>query len=265
MHRRDVLKWAGLGALVSLSPTLALAAGNAPSPKLLVLIELKGGNDGLNTVIPYADPAYYAARPKLAIAREQVLQLDEHTGLHPAMAPLMPLWQGGSLALVQGVGYPKPNLSHFRSIEIWDTASDSDTVLQTGWLTRQFAALPLPADFVADGVTVGSQDLGPLDGGARALVLQSTDTFVRQARLANDMTVGSDNAALAHLLKVEADVRLAAKGLSAGGSLQTVFPDNGFGPADAGEFRYPRQSAPDSGAFAGRAGPRAGRDAGCLA
>lgn len=229
MNRRDFLKLGGLGALTAVSPTLAFAAGNAADPRLLILIELKGGNDGLNTVVPYADSAYYAARPKLAIAREQVLQLDDRAGLHPAMAPLMPLWQDGRLAVVQGVGYPKPNLSHFRSIEIWDTASDSDTVLQTGWLTRQFAAQPLPADYVADGVAVGSPELGPFDGGARALVLQSTDTFVRQAKLANDAAMGAGNAALAHLLKVEADIRLAAKGLASGGSLQTSFPDNGFG------------------------------------
>lgn len=229
MHRRDFLKLGGLGALVALSPTLAFAAGGNPDPRLLILIELKGGNDGLNAVVPYADPAYYAARPKIAIAREQVLQLDERSGFNPALSPLMPLWADGRLAVVQGVGYPRPNLSHFRSIEIWDTASDSDVTLQTGWLTRQFAAQPLPAGFVADGVAVGSPELGPLDGGARALVLQSTESFVRQAKLANDAAAGAENAALAHLLKVESDIRQAAKGLSAGGALQTTFPDNGFG------------------------------------
>ncbi|MBV8657800.1 MAG: DUF1501 domain-containing protein [Burkholderiales bacterium] len=230
MLRRDFLKLGGLGTLAALSPTVAFAAGNEASPKLLILVELKGGNDGLNTVIPYTDSRYYELRPKLAIAREQVLQLDSYMGLHPALSPLMPLWQDKHLAIVQGLGYPKPNLSHFRSIEIWDTASDSDVTLQTGWLTRQFTAKPLPTGFVADGVAVGSPELGPLDGGARALVLQSTDAFVRQAKLANDAANGAPNAALAHLLKVEGDIRLAAKGLSGGGAnLQTAFPDNGFG------------------------------------
>ena len=90
--------------------------------KLLVLVELKGGNDGLNTLVPYADPAYYALRPKIAIARDQVVQLSDRAGLHPSLAPLLPLWNEGELAVLQGVGYPEPNLSHFRSIEIWDTA-----------------------------------------------------------------------------------------------------------------------------------------------
>ncbi|HEY9103162.1 DUF1501 domain-containing protein [Chitinimonas sp.] len=229
MDRRSFLRLGGLAAMGSLAPTVAYAAAAEASPKLLVMIELKGGNDGLNTVVPYSDANYYALRPRLAIAREQVLQLDERTGLNPALQALMPLWQGGRLAVVQGLGYPKPNLSHFRSIEIWDTASDSDTVLQTGWLSRQFAARPLPPGYVSDGIAVGSPDLGPLDGGARALVLQSPDAFVRQARLAVDMGGGKVNAALAHLYKVEDDIRTAAKGLSVGGNLTTTFPDHGFG------------------------------------
>ena len=112
---------------------------------LLVLIELKGGNDGLNTLVPFADPAYYALRPKLAIARDAVVPLSDRAGLHPSLAPLLPLWNAGELAVLQGVGYPAPNLSHFRSIEIWDTASKSEEYLQEGWLTRTFATAPTAA------------------------------------------------------------------------------------------------------------------------
>src|SRR5438067_13374867 len=90
---------------------------------LLVLVELKGGNDGLNTLVPYTDAAYYALRPKLAIARDQVVQLSDRVGLHPALAPLAAFWRERELAVLQGVGYAAPNLPHFRSIEIWDTAS----------------------------------------------------------------------------------------------------------------------------------------------
>lgn len=230
MQRRDFLKLGSLAALTGLTPTVAFAASpTTASTRLLVLIELKGGNDGLNTVVPYTDTIYYEQRPKIAIARDQVLQLDDRFGLNPALQALIPLWQAGRVAVVQGLGYPKPNLSHFRSIEIWDTASDSDTVLQTGWLTRQFIAKPLPAGFVTDGIAVGSPDLGPLDGGARALVLQSADAFVRQAKLAGDMGSGMSNLALAHLLKVEDDIRVAARGLAGGGVLTTTFPDSGFG------------------------------------
>ncbi len=169
MDRRRFLK---LAASVRRSPALApaLAAtsafGAAPAGadyrRLLILIELKGGNDGLNTLVPFADPAYYALRPKLAIARDSVVQLSDAVGLHPALEPLLPLWRARELAVLQGVGYPEPNLSHFRSIEIWDTASGSRQYLQDGWLTRTFALAPTPADFAADGVIIGSPDLGPL-------------------------------------------------------------------------------------------------------
>ena len=129
MKRRDFLLTSAAAGVAVLAPRLALAQGAPVATgysKLLVLVELKGGNDGLNTVVPYGDPAYYALRPRIAIKRGDVLQLDGRSGFHPSLAPLMPVWQARELAIVQGVGYPSPNLSHFRSIEIWDTASRSE-------------------------------------------------------------------------------------------------------------------------------------------
>jgi uncharacterized protein (DUF1501 family) len=187
----------------SASVAFAAAPDGAHFRQLLVLIELKGGNDGLNTVVPYADSAYYALRPKLAIPRDAVLQLSDRSGLHPALAPLMPLWKDRQLAILQGVGYPVPNLSHFRSRATWDTASESDAYLQEGWLTRAFQATPPPRAFAADGVIIGTNDLGPLaGGGTRAVALANTDQFLRQARLAAP-TGEARNKALQHILKVE--------------------------------------------------------------
>jgi uncharacterized protein (DUF1501 family) len=100
------------------------------------LLELNGGNDGLNTVVPYADPGYAAQRPTLAVPRDRVLQLDERLGLNPALEPLMPAWRDGNLAVALGVGYPRPNRSHFRSIEIWNSASSAEETLRDGWLHR---------------------------------------------------------------------------------------------------------------------------------
>src|SRR5258706_12216881 len=122
----------------------AASPANANYNRLLVLVELKGGNDGFNTLVPYTDPAYYALRPKIAVARDAVVQLSDRAGLHPALAPLLPLWQERQLAVLQGVGYAEPNLSHFRSIEIWDTASKPDEYLPKGWLSRTFLSAPLP-------------------------------------------------------------------------------------------------------------------------
>jgi uncharacterized protein (DUF1501 family) len=227
------LSAAALGALGIGSTSIAFAAAPAGAnyKKLLVLIELKGGNDGLNTVVPFADSTYYALRPKLAVARDTVLQLSERAGLHPSLAPLMPLWQDRQLAVLQGVGYPAPNLSHFRSIEIWDTASSSEDYLQEGWLTRAFAATPVPRTFAADGIIIGSNDLGPLAGsGTRAIALTNTETFLRQARLAT-ASGEARNKAYGHILRVEADIVQAAANLDTHRAFVTDFPQGGFGNA----------------------------------
>ena len=236
MNRRNFLRFAGASVLPgAMLPTAGVVWAAAPPGaryrNLLVLIELKGGNDGLNTVVPYASPAYYALRPKLAIPRDQVVKLSDAAGLHPELEPLLPLWKARELAVLQGVGYPEPNLSHFRSIEIWDTASKSAEYLQEGWLTRTFAATPTPADFAADGVIVGSPDLGPLaGGGTRAIALANTEQFLRQARLAVPEG-NARNRALQHILKVEADIVQAASQLNADHVFATEFPQGGFGNA----------------------------------
>jgi uncharacterized protein (DUF1501 family) len=232
MRRRDFLLATGAATCAVLAPRFASAQTSPGYRNLLVLVELKGGNDGLNTVVPYADPAYYALRPRIAIPREQVLQLDAQAGLHSSLAPLLPLWQAREVAIVQSVGYAQPNLSHFRSIEIWDTASRSEEVLADGWLTRAFAAHPTPRGFAADGVVVGSSDLGPLAGtGARAVALANTAQFQRQAKLAQPTEAPGGNRALAHLLKVEADVAQAAAGLQGNHAFSTEFPQGAFGQA----------------------------------
>jgi uncharacterized protein (DUF1501 family) len=99
---------------------------------ILVVVQLTGGNDGLNTVVPYADPAYVKARPKLTLHKNH-LRLDDRFGLHPVMRGLKELFDKGQLAVIHGCGYPQPNRSHFRSMEIWHTANPKDAQA-TGWL-----------------------------------------------------------------------------------------------------------------------------------
>ncbi|MFO1313869.1 MAG: DUF1501 domain-containing protein [Burkholderiales bacterium] len=232
MDRRTFLRSsAAMAAFALPGVRIAAAAGPAEYRRLLVLVELKGGNDGLNTLVPYTDPAYFALRPKIAIARDSVVQLTDRAGLHPALAPLRASWDDGTLAVLQGVGYPSPNLSHFRSIEIWETASASDEYLQQGWLTRAFAAKPVPATFAADGVVIGSNDMGPLSGGGtRAIALTDTEQFLRRARLAQP-GLPAGNKALAHILKVEGDVVQAASHLGGRRTFATEFPGGAFGNA----------------------------------
>lgn len=240
MNRRHFLASSILAAGVPLSgkfngvawaaPAAAVVSdANSPYRNLLLLIELKGANDGLNTVIPYTDPAYTQLRPKIAIAGDQVLKISDREGLHPSLNPLMALWQNKELAVVQGVGYPSPNLSHFRSIDIWDTASKSEEYLDAGWLARTFAAAPVPKQFAADGVIVGSNNMGPLSGvGVRSITLADTQQFLRQARLAKPL-VDERNAALKHLMSVEAEIVHAASKLNANYQFKTEFPKGAFG------------------------------------
>ena len=110
----------------------ALPCGDLP---ILVVVELTGGNDGLNTVIPYADDIYHKNRPTLRIEPDKVLKLDDHVGLHPSLKELHSLWESGDLAVLQGVGYPNPNRSHTRSMEIWQTGLVG-AAPPAGWLGR---------------------------------------------------------------------------------------------------------------------------------
>jgi uncharacterized protein (DUF1501 family) len=141
LSRRSFLQ---TSTIVSLSPLVpgvlcraARAASAQPDARSLVVIQLDGGNDGLNTVIPYADDAYAKLRPKLRIERERVHKLNDHVGLHPQMSAAKELFDDGRLAIIQNVGYPNPIRSHFRSMRIWQTASFDDTAHDGyGWLGR---------------------------------------------------------------------------------------------------------------------------------
>jgi uncharacterized protein (DUF1501 family) len=123
---------------------------------ILVVLQMAGGNDGLNTVVPYANDFYHNARPKIGLPAQQVLALNGEIGFHGAMKGFKDLYDAGNLAVVQGVGYPNPNRSHFRSTEIWQTASDSDRIEKFGWLGRYFDNACAGADPTV-GVTIGSQ------------------------------------------------------------------------------------------------------------
>jgi len=144
-RRRFLIASAGVGAAGLLSgaaavswPDLLRAAQDRPladGAGVLLLVTLYGGNDGINTLIPYADHAYHDARPELAYAPDEVLHLDSQLGLNPAMKGLAQLWTQRQLAIVRGVSYPKPDHSHFRSMDIWQTASPAEPV-STGWIGR---------------------------------------------------------------------------------------------------------------------------------
>ena len=230
MERRQFLKLMLMTPFISLFPDVLFALSQGNWQNLLILVELKGGNDGLNTVIPYQDHLYYQLRPKLAIARDQILQISSNIGLHPSMEKLLPIWQANELAIIQGVGYPDPNLSHFRSIEIWETGSSSQENLTEGWLSRLFTQQPPPSNFAADGVIVGGQSLGPLYGlKTRAIVLPRNDRHQRKSFKEDRYHDVRPNPALEHILKVEKDYQQAAQKLIGRYRFKANFPENQFG------------------------------------
>lgn len=111
-----------------------------PGNKVLVVLQLSGGNDGLNTVIPVRNDIYYKERPRLGVQKDKALSLTDEAGLHPALVGLKSLYDDGSLAIMNSVGYPNPDRSHFRSMDIWHSASDSNQYVYTGWLGRYLDA-----------------------------------------------------------------------------------------------------------------------------
>jgi len=111
-----------------------------PGNKVVVILQLSGGNDGLNTVIPFRNDLYYKARPKLGITKEKAISLTDEAGLHPALKGLKEIYDDGGLAIINSVGYPNPDRSHFRSMDIWHTASSSNEYLNHGWIGRYLDA-----------------------------------------------------------------------------------------------------------------------------
>ncbi len=234
MKRRDFLQLAGVASLTMTFPAIA---GITPRPprwdRTLVLLELNGGNDGLNTVVPYTDPQYYRLRPQLAIARDSLLPLSQKLALNPALEALMPAWNDNELGIILGVGYARPNRSHFRSIEIWETGSDSDEVLQQGWLARLFSQTPPPRAYAADGIVIGRAP-GPLQGGGtRTVIMRDAQQIIRQAQSVQAASSAVGNAALSHILNVQRDLYQASsvlrQKLARAPQLDVAFPNTRIG------------------------------------
>ncbi len=143
LTRRKFLQLSGAATVGAAAPLLTLediaaAAATRPLPlgtPILIVVTLYGGNDGLNTVVPYTDPIYFSSRPDISYAADKVLKLDDQLGLNPAMTGIKSLWDQKKVAIVRGVGYPKPDHSHFTSMAIWQSGAPVSR-LQSGWLGR---------------------------------------------------------------------------------------------------------------------------------
>ncbi len=156
----------------------------AASERTLIVVQMAGGNDGLNTVIPFTDPLYHQMRPTLAIPDAQVLMLDTRLGLHPSLKALQPLWEQGHLAIVEGVGYPNQSLSHFQAMDIWQTLDLSGNGTE-GWLGK----------LVSGWVDQDGHPFKALDVGVQtAQALQSISTPVPTVASVNAYRVYPDPA-----------------------------------------------------------------------
>jgi uncharacterized protein (DUF1501 family) len=164
MQRKRFLMGAlgGLSVVGGLDNVFAQAFAQAPLPglpgaddRVLVVINFQGGNDGLNTVVPFGLSDYYRYRPSLGIAPADVLRLDDTVGLNPNLAPFKKMYDAGTVAIVQGVGYPDPDHSHFRSTEIWQTAAPK-TYESTGWIGRYLDEAQLPSNNLFNAVALST-------------------------------------------------------------------------------------------------------------
>ena len=156
----DSLKSASLLSLGTLVPQFIANTARAAAPgkdNILVVIEMTGGNDGLNMVIPYADELYHKYRPTLRFRKDQVIKVNDEIGLHPGLQGLQQLLTNGNLAVVQGVGYPNPDRSHFESMDVWHSA-DHTRKTKTGWMARTAVELQGQSGGVP-GMQVGPEKL----------------------------------------------------------------------------------------------------------
>ncbi len=140
MKRRDFLKHTGLASTTLMVPSFVQAYAGSNSAarlgKTLIVVQLSGGNDGLNTIVPYRNDLYYNNRPTLGLKKEELLRADDEMGFNPSLKGLKSLYDDGRLCIINSVGYPNPDRSHFRSMDIWHTGSGSDQYWSSGWLGR---------------------------------------------------------------------------------------------------------------------------------
>ena len=161
MKRREFIKHTALASSFAFVPSFLKAFEsvkiNTIGHKRLVIIHLKGGNDGLNTIIPFNNDIYYNARPKIAIKKSNVIKLNNEVGFHQSLMPLKNLYETGHLSIINNVGYPNPSRSHFVSTDIWQTASDHDKMLDSGWIGRyldSYGKMPYSAIQIDDNLAL---------------------------------------------------------------------------------------------------------------
>ena len=227
MNRREFIQYSSLIPLAGVVPSAFANTQKGQRPDQIVLmVELKGGNDGLNTLIPFRDADYHRARPSLRV--KNGIPLKDNMAMNPYLRNLLPLWKEGNMAWIQGVGYSNPSRSHFHSIDVWETASTRNNEVR-GWLSR---VLP-PRPNAVNGIVLGDNNLGPMAGpNSSAVAMEDPATFLRQTKYLNKKSFRPANASLAHMLNVQNQINTAAYQLGKvhrGKRSPVRFPTSRFG------------------------------------
>ena len=211
MKRRTLLKLVTLSSISYPFSIFAKKLNEVNKNKHIILIELKGGNDGLNTIIPYNDPLYYKYRKNIAISKKKVLKINEDIAFHPALKDLKNIYDKKELCIFQGLGYENANRSHFRSIEIWNTASKHHEYLDTGWIEN----VNFPSTQNKNAVVL-SGGYGPLTASDSVIKISNISKFLKQAKKfgAKNYNKSYKNNALGHILKIQNQIKDGSKSLS---------------------------------------------------
>ena len=243
MKRRNFLKNTGLASTALFVPQFlnafnpSLSSGSRSGKKLIV-IQLSGGNDGLNTIIPYRNDIYYKSRPTIGISKQEVLKISDELGLNPAMKGLQSLYEEGLVSIINSVGYPNPDRSHFRSMDIWHTASDSNEYLSSGWIGRYLdnqcigCDNPLQAIELDDNLSLamkGASQIGFAASDPRKLKRQTNNRFLKKIA-ENGAQQEEDN--VAYLYKTLIDTQSSADYLFEKSKIhqsKQTYPKNAFG------------------------------------
>ncbi|OED43079.1 hypothetical protein AB833_04665 [Chromatiales bacterium (ex Bugula neritina AB1)] len=187
MKRRHCLKLMAGCAMIPLLPFTESYANNraSTSRKRLILLELSGANDGLNTVVPYSDDRYYELRPSIGLGPDRLIKLNNNFALNASLKQAMPLWESAQLAIVHGLGYPSPNRSHFKSIALWETGGDGNVAGRHGWATHDLEHAYASSHVDAHGIVLGG-GMGIFSSpGGNWLSMSAADQFSNRRVVAN--------------------------------------------------------------------------------
>lgn len=213
MKRRDFIKLSLFCSSAILFP-IDVEAKRA-SKRTLILVELDGGNDGLNSLVPFNDKNYYNLRPNIALKKEQVNEIDKSFGLNKSLRWISKLYRDKNCAIVQGLGYDKPNLSHFRSIEIVETASKSNEYLDEGWIAKSLERFSITKTRPANAILIGKRKKGHLfSKSLDVLQIKNINKFIKSSTSLNSYSLtSSSNKSLNFLKNEENSIKRASASL----------------------------------------------------